>query len=182
MTRWVAAVGGAALVIAAWGVALVTPDDAAAEQPFVVPVEVGDAGEGRNLAVTITGVRAADAATIDGWVATGPWLIVDLEAAAVESESGALLSHATLSIDGRTFRASERPPDSLFRSALSVGVPRSGSIAFELPEAALGDDVAVLSLGLSEDPRLDSVIELHLEPRRLDRVEEAELVSSGWAR
>jgi hypothetical protein len=100
----------------------------------------------------------------------------------VQSETGALFSHATLSVDGRTFRASERPPDSLFRAALAVGVPRSGSIAFELPEDVFGDDTAVLSLGISGDPRLDSVIELHLDPRSLDRVEEAELMSSGWAR
>ncbi|MBT2516945.1 hypothetical protein J7E29_05825 [Streptomyces sp. ISL-90] len=182
MRRWDAALGGTALVVAAWGIALVTPEDADAERPFVVPVEIGDRGEGRNLAVTVTGIRAADAATIDGWVAEGPWLIVDLEAAAVQSELRAQLSHATLSVDGRTFRASERPPDSLFRSALAVGVPRSGSIAFELPEEVFGDDLAVLSLGLSADPRLDSLIELHLEPSSLDRVEEAELMSSGWAR
>ncbi|RXZ73233.1 hypothetical protein [Agromyces albus] len=182
MRRWAAALGGTALVVAAWGTALVTPDDAEAERPFSVPVEIGDRGEGRNLAVTVTGIRAADAATIDGWDAEGPWLIVDLEAAAVQSDLRATLSHATLSVDGRTYRASERPPDSMFRSELAVGVPRSGSIAFELPEEALGDDVAVLSLGLEADPRLDSLIEVHFEPSTLDRIEEAELMSSGWAR
>lgn len=181
MKRWVAALGGAALVVAAWAVALVTPDDEAAERPFVVPVAVGDRGEGRNLAIVVTGLRAADAATIDGWQATGPWLVVALEAAAMRSETGSQLSHATLAVGDRTFRASERPPDTLFRSSLAVGVPRSGSIAFELPDEAFGDDEAVLRLGLSDDPRLDSLIELSFDPSTLERADEAELAPTRWA-
>ncbi|MDQ0894305.1 hypothetical protein [Agromyces ramosus] len=183
MTRWLPALAGAALVVAAWGVAAVTPGDEAAEQPFAVAATVGERAAGRNLAATITGLRGAEAVTNDGWRAEGSWLLVDLEAEAVLSERGTLLSLATLDVGGRSYRASERPPASLFRSSLAIGLPHSGTLAFELPAGAFtaseGDD-AVLRLGLHEDPRLDSVIELRLDLAEVEVDDEAELAPVVW--
>ena len=183
MKRWVPAVAGTALVVAAWGVAAVTPDDAAAEEPFVVAATMGERATGRNLAVTFTGLRAAEAVTNDGWRAEGSWLLVDVEVEAVQSEEGTLLSLATLDVGGRSYRASERPPASLFRSGLAIGLAHSGSLAFELPPDAFGeggDGAAVLRVGLDEDPRLDSVIELHADLADVEVDSEAELAPVRW--
>lgn len=186
--RWVPAVAGAALVAAAWGVTVVTPAEDSAEQPFVVAAPVGERAEGRNIAVTVTGVRAADAVTNEGWRAEGAWVVVDLEAEATEKEAGTLLHQVTLRLGDRTYRASERPPDSMFGHPLSVGLPSAGSIAFELPEGALDADRAgapdelVLRFGLNLDERLDSVIETRVPLDELEHVDEAEIATAEWAR
>lgn len=185
MTRWASWAAGVALLVAAWLVALVTPPDDAAEQPFAVTAEVGEPAQGRNLAVTVTGVRAADEVSLGGWSAAGTWVVVDLDAAAVRSAQGTLLSYATLTIGDREYRASERPAtasltDAMFRTALIPGIPRSGSLAFELaPDARAG--TAVLRLGIADDPRLDSLIELRIDLDEVPVEPAAELRETGWA-
>ncbi|MGX5695493.1 hypothetical protein ACWKWP_04775 [Agromyces soli] len=186
--RWVPAVAGAALLVTAWGVAALTPDEEAAEQPFVVQAPIGERGEGRNLAVAVLGVRAADAVVNGGWSAEGEWLVVDLEAEAVQSDIKSAFNRVSLDLGDRRYQASERPPDSLFEQPLSVGVPLAGSVAFELPRGALAelqqDDPGaelVLRFGLERDDRLDSVIETRVPLDGLERIDEAEIAASDWA-
>lgn len=185
--RWMPAAAGAALIVAAWGVTAVTPPEEFAEQPFVVVAPVGERAEGRNLAVTVTRVRAAAAVTNEGWRAEGEWLVVDLEAEATESEVGTLLDFATLGLGDRTYRASERPPDSLFGQPLFVGLPLAGSLAFEVPDRALepgtagAPDTLVLQFGLNLDERLDSIIETRVPIEGIERVGEAEMTDRDWA-
>jgi hypothetical protein len=179
MNRWATWGIGAALVAAAWGVALVTPAEDAEEAPFPVTVALGERGAGRNVAVTVTDVRRAEAVTAGDWSARGNWLVVDLEAEAVLSEFGALLALATIDLDGRTFRASERP-ESMLRGPLSVGIPRTGSIAFELPED-VGGGAGELRLGETTDERLDSVIVVPVNLDEYPVESEAELQPSGWS-
>ena len=179
MRRWVSWGIGGALVAAAWGVALITPPEDAFERPFPVTVDVGERGEGRNIAITVHDVRRAGAVSAGEWTAEGNWVIVDLDAEAVVAEFGTLLSLATLEVDGRTYSASERP-ESLRRGSLSVGIPRSGSLAFEL-----ADDVepagAVLTFGLDTDPRLDSLIVVPIDLREIEVTSDAELQPTEWS-
>lgn len=179
MRPWAAWAVGAALVVAAWGVAAVTPPDDAATNPFPVNVSVGEHGVGRNIAGTVTDVRRAETVSAGGWSADGNWVVVDLDIEAVVSEFGVRLNRATLDLDGRTYSASERP-DSLRSAPLSVGIPRSGSLAFELPDSAAGGD-AVLRLGLDADERLDSVIVLELDLADIEVDNETALVETGWS-
>jgi hypothetical protein len=179
MKRWASWAIGGALIAAAWGVALITPPEDAFERPFPVTVDVGELGEGRNIAITVHDVRRAEAASAGEWTAVGNWVIVDLDAEAVVAEFGTLLNLATLEVDGRTYAASERP-DSLRRGSLSVGIPRSGSLAFELPDGVDPAD-AVLTLGLDSDPRLDSLIVVPIDLSRIDVESDAELQPSGWS-
>lgn len=179
MKRWASWAAGAALVAAAWGVAAITPPEDAAENPFAVAVAVGERGEGRNIAVTVDDVRRAQSVSTAEWSAEGNWVVVDLDAEAVVSESGTLLTLATLEVDGRTYSASERP-DSLLRSPLAVGIPRSGSVAFEL-----ADDIdagkAVITFGLDTDPRLDSLIIVEVDLGAVDVEPDAALRVTGWS-
>lgn len=179
MKRWASWAIGGALIVAAWGVALITPPEDAFERPFPVTVEVGERGEGRNIAITVHDVRRADGASAGEWTAEGNWVIVDLDAEAVVAEFGTLLSLATLEVDGRTYAASERP-DSLRRGSLSVGIPRSGSLAFELPDDVEPED-AVLTFGLDTDPRLDSLIVVPIDLSETDVESDAELQPSEWS-
>lgn len=179
MRRWQTWAVGAALVAAAWGVAAITPTEASSEDPFPVTVAVGERGEGRNIAVTVDDIRRAESVSAGEWNAEGNWVVVDLDAEAVVSEFGTLLTLATLEIDGRTFSASERP-DSLLRGPLAVGIPRSGSVAFEL-----ADDVdsgeAVVTFGLDTDPRLDSLIVLRVDLGAIEVEPDAALRTTEWS-
>ncbi len=179
---------GAALVAAAWGVAVITPAEDAEEAPFAVAVEVGEPGVGRTIAITVSDVRRAENVSAGEWSAEGNWFVVDLDAEAVATEFGTLLALATLEVDGRTFRASERP-DSLLRSPLSVGIPVSGSLAFELPDGLTAGS-GVLRFGASTDVRLDSVITVAVDLADAPVAREAELradrlgrpMTRGWWR
>ena len=81
--RGVAAVGvGIALVVAAWGVMALEPDQEFAQRPIDVRVEVGERGVGRNVIATVHEVVIAEALTHEDeynpWngTTTGTWIVV----------------------------------------------------------------------------------------------------------
>lgn len=178
LPRWAPWPIGVILVIAAWFVALVTPGEERVTSPFPVTAAVGDEGAGRNIAVTVTDMHRAAEVTAGGWSAEGNWLVVDLDVASVVSESGTLLSHLELVVDGVRYGASERP-ESLRRAGLSAGIPRSGSLAFELPEDLIDGD-AVLELAIDGDTRLDSMIVVPFDLADVPDVGAAELTETKW--
>jgi hypothetical protein len=102
---------------------------------------------------------------------------VHLTAEAVTKEP-ATLALSTLTVGERTFSASERP-DSFRSQALAVGIPRSGSLAFELP-SDLDEGGATLTLGLRGDARLDSVIQLPVDLGTLPHPPTLELHETEW--
>jgi len=174
-----------ALLGGAWAVTLLAPSDDAGRDAFVTEVAPGERGVGRNIAATVTDVRAASSITAEsGWHAEGHWLVVDLTAEATASQSSGILGAATLRIGDRTFSATERGPDemTLYRTQLVPGVPQHGSLLFELPDTALhGIGVLRLSTGYG-DPWGDSVLEIPID---LDAVEHAGAVTvddKGWAK
>lgn len=172
----------ATLLVAAWFVALGTPDRDAATAPFTVTAQLGQEASGRNIAVTVDQVRLATEGVSDGsgWSAGGTWLVVDLSAQATVTEVAANLSYARLHLGADLYQASERPR-SLARSPLAVDIPRSGTLAFEVPpEAVTGR--AVLTLGLSVDPRLDSVIELPIDLDTVPREAEIAWERPDWTK
>lgn len=173
----------AALLTGAWLIAVFTPPEDAAERIFVTPASVGSPAAGRNLAITVHDVRAAEAIAVDGWRAAGTWIVVDLDAGAVVSQEDGQLSTALLHIGDRTFRATERGPSdwSLLRASLVPGVPQSGSLAFELPADALSG-TATLELSTSADTRYDSVIVLPIDLDALEAHDELELAPADWTR
>ena len=177
MKSWLQWTIGAGLVVAAWGVAALTPPEEAREAPFPVRAVIGEPASGRNIETTIADVRRADRVTAGAWSADGNWVVVDLTVEAVMTEP-ASLALATLTIGDRVFSASERPK-SLAQSALAVGIPLSGSLAFELPtDADQGE--GTLSLALHGDSRLDSVIELPIDLGALPHPPSIELEPTGW--
>ncbi|WJL95638.1 hypothetical protein QSU92_17280 [Microbacterium sp. ET2] len=179
MSRWMAWTIGVALVVAAWGIIQVTPSQDDAEAPFPLAAEIDETTSARGFVVTVTDVRLASRAVAGGWSAEGTWLVVDLRAEATQEETGTILAHAELVIEGAAYRASERPA-SLLRSGLTPGIPREGSLAFELPSDVVRD-TATLELGISDDPRLDSLVTLPIDLGALEAEDEVELVETGWA-
>jgi hypothetical protein len=177
---WAAWAIGAALVATAWLVALVTPGEEQPQGPFPVAAVVGEQAAGRNISATITDLRRASTVTADGWSADGNWLVVDLDAAAVVSEHGASLRHAFIEIDGVRYSASDRP-DSLVTTALAAGIPRSGSLAFELPaDLETGTGTLELALAPRGDVRGDSMIVLSFDLADVPVADETELRETGW--
>lgn len=172
---------GLGLIVAAWFVALLTPGTDVAQAPFTVRAVIGEEAAGRNIAATVTDLRRADTVSeSDGsWSADGNWLVVDLDAASIVSERGALLQHAMIEIGGVRYSASERP-DTIAGAPLSAGIPQSGSLAFELPDD-LDAGNGVLELAVRSDTRLDSLILLPFDLAEVPHVDDAELLKTGWA-
>lgn len=170
--------GAAVLLVAAWGVGVATPPEYAIEPAHVVTAQIGEEAGGRNIVATVTDARAARMASTPKWQAPGTWLIVDLDVAAVVSSTAGLRG-VTLQVGDLTFRASERM-ESLFQQSLVAGVPRSGSVAFELPDGALTGS-AILSLSTSSDTRGDSVIQVPIDLDEVLLAADAELLPNGWS-
>lgn len=178
MTRTLPWVATVALLIGAWFVQLLTPSDDLVAEPFLVAASVGSEAVGREIVVTVLDVRAAGSVTnSSGWSAEGTWLLVDLNAETVTADQ--VLRGATLMIDGIEFRASERM-DSMFSTRLVPGIPRTGTIAFELPDASL-TGTGILHLSLRDDTRLDSVIELTIPLDELTISAEESVHVTEWA-
>ncbi|HWM17439.1 MAG TPA: hypothetical protein VNP97_12715, partial [Microbacterium sp.] len=136
-------------------------------------------GVGRDIAATVYDIQRAEVVNTAEWSAVGNWVVVDLDVEAVASEYGNNLTLATLTVDGRTFGASERP-DSLLRSPLSVGIPRSGRLAFELAEDVTRGN-ATLTLGTNTDPRLDSLIVLEFALEEVPVESDIDLTPTDWS-
>lgn len=184
MNRWVQWGAGIGFVAAAWVVAAVTPPDSEIQAPFVATATLNQPAEGRNIAVTITDVERASHVSEGGWSADGNWLVIDLDVSATAMESSAMFVPTKLmlvefTIGGDTYGATERAA-SLWKQALAVGIPRSGSIAFELPPQ-LDEGIGVLSLGENTDARLDSVIEMTIDLSQLPVETESALVETQWS-
>ncbi|UPL10062.1 DUF4352 domain-containing protein [Microbacterium sufflavum] len=175
----------AALLAGAWVVSKVTLPDDAATAAFPRTTQIGEEAAVRNLVVTVTDVRLADRVEdADGWSADGTWLVVDLEAASAVTQDLSTLSLAQLTIGDRTFSATDRGT-TFAQQRLVTGVPRAGSLAFELPDDVT-DDRATLRLGVAGagigEVLLDGVVDLPLDLADLP-VEAAILLDeNGWAR
>lgn len=160
---------GAALVISAGVVTVITPDADAQSAPFLVHGDAEQSVSSRGLVVRIEDAAFADRVTVEDadWQVDGNWLVVRLSAAARETEVDSALELAVLVVDGRRFVASERPPTSLIGTDLRVGLGTTGMLTFELPADLTGGDAELrLSLPYST-PRLDDVI---VVPLNLDAV------------
>jgi hypothetical protein len=174
-----------ALLAGAWVVTKVTLPDDAMIAPFPHAATIGEPTTTRNLAVTVTDVHLAHQVTDStGWTAEGNWLVIDLEAATVVTQNLGTLRLAQLTVGDRTFSATDRGTTFAAQS-LVTGVPRSGSLAFELPDDAL-DGRATLRLGIPSgsagEVLLDDVIDLPITLGDLAVEDEALLDENGWAR
>lgn len=169
------------LLAAAWGVSKATLPDDASTAPFPAAAQIDETVTTRNLAVTVTDVHVAERVRdVTEWSADGSWVVVDLEAAGVLTQDEGSLLRAQLVVGDRTFGATDRGTTFLDQR-LVTGVPRSGSIAFELPEDALAGS-AILRLGMSDEVLLDDVIELPIELGAVPVETEVTFDENGWAR
>ncbi|WP_188434789.1 hypothetical protein [Microbacterium murale] len=175
----------AALLACAWLVSKATLPDDATIAPFVSAAQIGEQSSVRNLVVTVTDVHLSTGVKdAEGWSAEGTWLIVDLEAATAGTQDLGTLSLAQLTIGERTFSATDRGT-TFNRQRLVTGVPRAGSLAFELP-ATVADDRATLRLGVPSgaigEVLSDGVIDLPIDLGALSGETGVLLQENGWAR
>ncbi|MGD2202902.1 hypothetical protein [Microbacterium maritypicum] len=174
-----------ALVVCAWGVSKVTLPDDAPNAPFPTVAQIGERASTRNLVATVTAVHLTRRVTdAEGWSAEGTWLVVDLEAASGVTQDLSTLRGADLTIGDRTFRATDRGT-TFAAQRLVTGVPRAGSLAFELPDDVIGDRatlrLSVPGAGDLEGSR-DGVIDLPIDLAALTVEAEVLLDENGWAR
>lgn len=178
MRKIVVWLSGAALVIVAGAVTVITPGVGAQTDAFPIHGVVDETIRSRNLMVRIEDVRFAGRITVpdDEWAAEGNWLVVDLSASAPRTEVDAELRLIKLIIGGREYIASERPSTSLVGVDLRVGLETSGMVAFELP-ADLDAEPAELRLSPPHStPHLDDVIVVPVDLSRAQRESVIEIV------
>lgn len=177
---------GAAMIAAAAGLIAIIPPPNADPDPFVTTVARGERGVGRNIDVTVVGLRRTREVSVPSytsWNATGNWLVVDVRAASVVTQTGANLSGAQFLIDGKTYTASNRP-DALYTlmgKALVPGVPRTGSIVFELP-GTMTSGSGELAFSVNSDVRADSQIRVPVDLAKVPTAPTVELARVEWSR
>ncbi|REJ08381.1 hypothetical protein DY023_01220 [Microbacterium bovistercoris] len=168
------------MVVAAWFLLQLQKPEDAVYDSFVSTASVGEQAVSRNLAATVTDVRAGRSVS-DGirWTAEGTWLVVDVDAATVQTEFASLLK-GELRIGDRTYKATERGSTAQNMS-LITGVPRHGSLAFELPEDAVRGEATVV-LSWQDDHTADGVIEVAVDLDDVAMQNEVTLDEIGWSR
>ena len=168
-----------ALVLIAWGITQLQKPDDAIYDSFVTHAAIGEQATARNLIATVTDVHVARAVSDgDDWRAEGTWVVVDLDAAAAQSQTGALL-HTQLRVGERTYTATERGEtgDNL---GLITGVPRQGSVAFEVAEDAIDGEAEIL-LSWHDTDDADGIIAVAVDLGELAVEDEVVLDEIGWA-
>ena len=172
MTRttplWRHAINGAGLVVIlviAGTVAHTTPSDAQQQAAIPVRGQIGDTLSGRNIRATVDDVRIAQSVEAsNGWAGptTGVWVVVDASVEARVSDQRAIFGYARLKVGDVTYSASTRPDTATIAAkGLSVGIPWTGPLMFELPAALVSSDAArhaELQLAIDADPRADSML------------------------
>ena len=188
MTRptlnWRHVANGAGLVVIlviAGVVAHTTPDDEQQQAPIPVRGQVGETLSGRNIAATVDAVRVAESVEAsNGWAGptAGVWVVVDASVEANVTES--IFGYARLKVGDVTYSASTRPDRAtIAATGLSVGIPWTGPLMFELPRPLVSGDAsrtAELQLAVDADPRADSmlVMPVDLSAIEIEKVVETE--------
>jgi hypothetical protein len=174
------------LLAIGWVVSQSTPSEEVWAGPIEVSGEVGESLAGRNIEAVVSEVRIAEEVVAStGWTGTttGVWVVVDASASAVVQEFGTTLGTAELVVDGTTYSASTRPDtETLAKKGLTVGVPLTGPLMFEVPRELVTSQLAQNShilLAVNSDPRSDSLIVVEVDLTALPimpSVETGELV------
>ena len=188
MTRpplnWRHVANGAGLVVIlviAGVVAHTTPDDEQQQAPIPVRGQVGETLSGRNIAATVDAVRIAESVEAsNGWAGptAGVWVVVDASVEANVTES--IFGYARLKVGDVTYSASTRPDRAtIAATGLSVGIPWTGPLMFELPRPLVSGDAArtaELQLAVDADPRADSMLVMSVD---LSAIEIEKVVETG---
>ena len=188
MTRptlnWRHVANGAGLVVIlviAGIVAHTTPNDEQQQAPLPVRGQVGETLSGRNIAATVDAVRVAESVEAsNGWAGptSGVWVVVDASVEANVTESN--FGYARLKVGDVTYSASTRPDRAtIAATGLSVGIPWTGPLMFELPRLLVSGDAArtaELQLAVDADPRADSMLVM---PVDLSAIEIEKVVETG---
>lgn len=180
MKRWLTWAIAIAMLVGAWGIALVMPssDDAYAAQP--VEATVGEEALGRNLRVEVTDLRRAPRIETTRWFGeNSDWLVVDMSISSRVEQT--ILGNPQLILNDKIYSASERAVGSLLDVTLYADIPQSGSLAFELPPETT-DETAQLRLSLNTDDRADSVITMDIDLGAIDKEESVTLHPTEWTR
>lgn len=185
MRRPAAWAAGIAMVAGAWGAAQLSPPKEAADAPFDVQARIGSSAVGRTFGVTVTDVRVAEevsmpsSALAPAWKAKGTWVVIDATAWGKGTAPARLLGGATLAFADASYSASERIQGGIIASELVNGVPRSGSLAFQIP-ASRATQRAVLRLEPVAGVERDSRVVMDLDLGAVPRVAATELRPAAW--
>jgi len=162
------------ILVIAGVVAHTTPSREQQEAAIPVHGEVGETLEGRNIRATVNDVRVAESVEAsNGWAGptSGVWVVVDASVEARVTDL-ATLGYARIKVGDVTYSASTRPDQAtIAETGLSVGIPWTGPLMFELPLPLVSSDLArhaELQFAVSNDPRADSMLVMPVDLQAID--------------
>lgn len=190
---WLAAT---ALIAAGWLVLQAAPGPEVYWETFYRTTSIGETGTTAASRVTVLDIRAAEAVSdSSGWrsdVAGSPgndsvWILVDLEVEGRYRDpyrdpeldedlyDVAAFGMRDIEADGESYRASERPQQSLgsFGNSYPYATVTTGTLAFEVPAAVLELRDARVVLAHTASTSMDEAIVVPLRPSELDLAESA---------
>ena len=186
--RWRHVVNGAGLVVIlviAGVVAHTAPSEEQQQAAIPVRGQIGETITGRNIRATVDGVRVAESVEAsNGWAGptSGVWVVVDASVEARVAE--APLGYARLKVGDVTYSASTRPGQAtIAATSLSVGIPWTGPLMFELPSALVASDAArhaELQFAVDDDTRADSMLVIPVDLNSIDIDEDIETERPVW--
>jgi len=140
---------------------------AAVRYPFDVHMAVGEPARGRTVIAEVEQVAGAGEVDTGDEVLGGTWVVVDLVLDATGADPRTSLDLAELVIGAATYTPTERLAGTLDGSTVAAGLPRRGSIVFEIP-ADTAHGSARLRIG--DDPlvRLGDRLVLDIDLDELD--------------
>ena len=168
LQKALATAGFAALVIATLlaGQALIDmrPTDDEAHGPIIVTGRQGQDIDVRTFTVRLISARYVSVIKAGGLNrdTTGIWAVLKVRLI-IEKEAGSITYAAIVTRDGRTYRATDRFPQSLIDGSrlLQPGIGVEAEFAFELPRNALAGATARFAANRYEQ-RMDSMAEIEL--------------------
>lgn len=192
---WLAAV---ALIAAGWLVLQAAPGPEVYWETFYRSTSIGETAATAKSRVTVLDIRAAEAVSDStGWRSDAPgsagndsvWILVDLEVEGRYRDPNpdpsldeglydiAPFGMRDLEAGGESFRASERPQQSLgsFGNSYPFETVTTGTLAFEVPADVLELHDARVVLAHTGVPSMDEAIAVPLRPRELDVADHAEV-------
>ena len=184
---WMAWTAGAvltALAFVAWNLtpaSTLTYSAAAFRQPFDVPMTIGEQAQGRTRIAIVEHVRGGDALQDQyGDIRPGTWVVVDAALDSTGADPLTVLDLCELVVDGAVYLPTDRFSYGVDSGYLEAGLPREGSIVFELP-AGLTTGHAQLRLGTDALAKLDDRLVLDLDLDDVDFRGTAVVEEATWS-
>ena len=170
----------AAMIGASWVLLGNVPDEARERDAFAADISAQGWAANDSIRLRIDDVHTADRVFQDAWVADGRWVTVDLTGEALETEIGARIGYAGLTVGGLTFQTTESSPRNAYQGGFFAGIPSHTTLAFQIPEDLELGDARLVVWPSTVYPELGSEIAFDLDLAKAAHRATVKLKTTSW--